>query len=114
MENKEIIQEEKIQIKAVSYNPIFIDQDTFIRKEEKEREEKTIEEERKELKDGLNKATGKIIGEFRKKSMGFSLDQMANIFFKNLVDNTSDEEIKSEISFLRNKMSIILDTIKQV
>jgi len=96
--------------------PVFVskyDPSTPLREEEKRREKLTKDQKKRELVTGLNIATSKILAQFKKKTIGFDIDTMADVFFSNFVDMATDEDIKKEIAFLRNKFNLILQQIKE-
>lgn len=79
-------------------------------KEEEAIWNKKTKEENKQIKDDVNSSVAKIF-KLLKSKKSTTLNDLTNIFFNTLVDNITDEDIKRELAFLRNKVQIVVNQI---
>lgn len=79
-------------------------------KEEEAIWNKKTKEENKQIKDDVNSSVAKIFKLLKSKKSA-TLNDLTNIFFDTLVDNITDEDIKRELAFLRNKVQIVVNQI---
>lgn len=79
-------------------------------KEEEAIWNKKTKEENKQIKDDVNSSVAKIFKLLKSKKSA-TLNDLTNIFFNTLVDNITDEDIKRELAFLRNKVQIVVNQI---